>query len=96
MDPPNEVGVTIGLTLAEITRAILLGIASLTIWLLKKLGDKHLTAMDGISDKQTLILDKLTGLDTRVTLLEYKMTTHLTAVGMITEHHPTPHHSDKD
>jgi hypothetical protein len=35
----------LGVTLADVAKTILIGIGSLTLWLLKKLGDKHIDSV---------------------------------------------------
>jgi len=69
MDTPPEIGITI----AEIAKAVLVGIGSVTLWLLKKLGDKHMASLDDVVQKQDLILKNISGIDTRVAVLESQM-----------------------
>jgi hypothetical protein len=73
MDTPPEIGFSVGWTITEIARAILIGMGSVTLWLLKKLGDKHVQSLDTVVAKQDLILDKMSGLTTRVAVLEARI-----------------------
>jgi hypothetical protein len=75
--PPPELGFSLGITFAEAMKAILIGIGSITLWLLKKLGDKHMSSLDKVLEKQDLILNTISTVDKRVTLLEYKVENHL-------------------
>lgn len=77
MDTPPELGVSFGVTLAEAAKAILIGIGSITLWLLKKLGDKHVNSLDTVIAKQDLILERVASMDTRVAVLEIQMKGHL-------------------
>lgn len=77
METPPELGASIGFTIAEAAKAILIGIGSITLWLLKKLGDKHIASLDTVIAKQDLILERVSGLDTRVAVLEAQMKGHL-------------------
>lgn len=73
MDPGPE----IGFSMAEIARAVLIGLGSVTLWLLKKLGDKHVTTLEEVMKKQDLILHKISGTEVRLAVLESRVDQHL-------------------
>jgi hypothetical protein len=77
MDTPPEAGFTIGITIAEVLKAVLVGIGSITLWLLKKLGDTHVATLDTLVRGQRDILHEVSGLHARISVLESKVKTHL-------------------
>ena len=65
---PAEFSVSV----AEVVKAILAGLGTIAIWILKKIGDKHIASLDRLESNQELILKEVSGLATRVAVVETK------------------------
>ena len=59
-------------TFGEIVKAIMTGLGAAAIWLLKKLGDKHIETIENLSDRIDRIIDRMDKLSERVTVIEVK------------------------
>lgn len=61
------------LSFPEAIKAIFAGLAAVAVWLLKKLGEKHLESIDGLGHKLDKLIERLDRLSERVTVVEVSM-----------------------
>jgi hypothetical protein len=63
----------VGFTFSEAIKAILVGLASIAIWLLKKLGEQHIVSINSLNGKIDKLIEKMEMLSERVTVVEVRM-----------------------
>ena len=61
-------------TVTEVLKAIVAGLAGVAVWLLKKLGDRHIESIDNLSEKFEALIERVDKLSERVTVIEVKET----------------------
>ncbi len=70
---------TLSMSIAEILKSILLGLGTVAVWLLKKLGDKHIESIEDfkgelqkLNERIESLIDKISSLSERVVAIEVK------------------------
>jgi hypothetical protein len=61
-----------GLTAAELLKGLLAGIGAVAVWLLKKLGDKHIQGIEDLAKRIDKLVERADNLAERVTVVEVK------------------------
>jgi membrane protein implicated in regulation of membrane protease activity len=63
----------LAVTFTEIIKAIFAGLATAAVWLLKKLGERHIASIDTLNNKMDKLIEKMEILGERVTVVEVRM-----------------------
>jgi membrane protein implicated in regulation of membrane protease activity len=63
----------IAVTFAEVIKAVFAGLATVAVWLLKKLGERHIASIDTLNSKMDKLISKMELLSERVTVVEVRM-----------------------
>lgn len=63
----------IAVTFAEVIKAVFAGLATVAVWLLKKLGERHIASIDTLNLKMDKLIDRMEILAERVTVVEVRM-----------------------
>lgn len=61
------------ISFAEAIKAIFAGLAAMSVWLLKKLGERHIASIDTLNSKMDKLIEKMEILSERVTVVEVRM-----------------------
>lgn len=61
------------LTFPEAMKAIIAGLATVAVWLLKKLGEGHLASIEKLNTKLDSLIQRLDTIADRVTIVEVRM-----------------------
>lgn len=61
------------MSFAEAMKAVFAGLATVAVWLLKKLGERHIASIDTLNVKMDKLIEKMEILSERVTVVEVRM-----------------------
>lgn len=61
------------ITFSEAVKAVFAGLATVAVWLLKKLGERHISSIDTLNTKMDRLIEKMEILNERVTVVEVRM-----------------------
>jgi hypothetical protein len=66
-------GPSIAFSFQEIAKSVVTGIGLLAVWILKKIGDKHIASLERLEANQERILTEVSGFHTRLSVAETKI-----------------------